>query len=94
MQVTAVGDAARRAARERQYIVCVGDIAVRVGRPFAARDANARALVDSGDRVLDLVVVEDELQRLVSFPEELCPIATARQRRAQGPLRVARGDER
>ena len=75
MELAAVRDTACRASRERQHVVGVGHIAVRVGRPFTVRDANARALVDPGDRVLDLVVVEDELQGLVSFPEELRPIA-------------------
>jgi len=94
VKLPAIRDAVRRAARERQHIVAVGDVAVRVCRPLAVRDANAGALVDAGDRVLDLVVIEDELQRLVPFPEELRPVTAARQCRAQGAFRVARRNDR
>jgi hypothetical protein len=41
--------------------------------------AHTGALIDTGDRVLDPLVVEDELQRLAPLPEELGPIAAARQ---------------
>jgi hypothetical protein len=94
VELAAVRDAARRAAREGQHIVGVGHVAVRVGRSLAVRDADAGALVHAGDGVLDLVVIEDKLKRLVTFPEQLSPVATARQGGAQRALRVTRGDSR
>ena len=90
----AVGDAARGAAGESDDVVEIGDVAVGVGRSLAARDADPRSLVDAGDGVLDLVVIEDKLQRLVTFPEELGPVTTARKGRAQRALRVTRGYSR
>jgi hypothetical protein len=77
MELAALGHASRRASGERHQVVDVGHVAVRVGRAFAARDADARTLIDAGDRVLDVAVVQDQLKRLVTLPEELSPIAAS-----------------
>jgi hypothetical protein len=92
MKLAALGDAACRAAGERDEIVGVGDVAVRVGRPLAAGDAYARTLIDAADRVLDVVVVEDQLKRLVTLPEELCPVAAPRERGADRLCDLPRTD--
>jgi hypothetical protein len=67
----------RRAPGKGHEVVDIGDVAVRVGRALAAGDADARALIDTRDRILDAAVVEDQLKRLVTLPEELSPIATS-----------------
>jgi hypothetical protein len=75
VQFAALGDASRSAASEGHQVIDVGHVAVYVGRSLAARHADARALIDAGDRVLDAVVVQDQLKRLVTLPKELSPIA-------------------
>src|SRR5713101_7874670 len=82
MEARSVGHAARRATRDGHDVVDVGHVAVRVDGLLAAHDANAGALIDTGYRVLDALIVEHELQGLVAFPEELGPVAAARQRGA------------
>jgi hypothetical protein len=77
MELAALGDASRRAPRQGHQVVDVGDVPVRVGGALPTRDANARALVDTRDRVFDAAVVEDQLKRLVTLPEELSPIAAS-----------------
>src|SRR6266568_495047 len=94
VELAAFGDASRRAPGEGHEVVDVGDVAVRVGRALAARYADARALIDSRDRVLDAAVVEDQLKCLVTLPEELSPIATSRKRGAERLSRFARADRR
>src|SRR5439155_27180765 len=75
VELAALGDASRRAPSEGHQVIDIGDIAVRIRRALPTRDADARALVDARDRVLDAVVIEDQLERLVTLPEELSPIA-------------------
>jgi hypothetical protein len=75
-------------------VVDVGHVAVRVYRLLPLDDAHAGALIDTGDRVLDALVVEHELQGLVAFPEELGPVAAARQRGAKRALDVSDGHDR
>jgi hypothetical protein len=94
VQLAALGDASRRLSGERQQVVDVRHVGVRVGRALATRDTDAGALIDSGDRVLDAVVVEDQLQRLVPLPEQLSPIAASRERGAQRLGSFARADRR
>jgi hypothetical protein len=77
VKLAALGDATRRAPGKGHEVVDIGDVAVRVGRALAAGDADARALIDTRDRILDAAVVEDQLKRLVTLPEELSPIATS-----------------
>src|SRR5688572_11642962 len=73
-----VGHAARRTTGDGHDVVRVGHVAVRVHGLLAMDHAYPGALIDTGDRVFDALVVEHELQRLVTFPEQLGPIATAR----------------
>jgi chloramphenicol 3-O-phosphotransferase len=94
MELAALRDAARGAPGEGHEVVDVGHIAVRVGRALAARYADARALIDSGNRIFDATVIEDQLERLVALPEELSPIATPRQRGAERLTCFARADRR
>src|SRR5436305_1896212 len=75
--VAAFRDATRRAAGEGDEVVDIGHVRIRVGRSLAAGHADAGTLIDPADRVLDVVVVEDELQGLVPLPEKLGPVAAA-----------------
>ena len=94
VELAAFGDASRRASGERHEVVDVGDVPVRVRRALAARDADARALIDTRDRVFDVAIVENQLKRLVTLPEELSPIATSRQRGPECLSCFARADRR
>jgi hypothetical protein len=94
VQLAALRDASSRASREGYEVIDVGNVPVRVGRALAARDADARTLVDAGDRILDARVVENELKRLVTLPEELGPVPTSRERGSQRLIRLARADRR
>src|SRR5438132_734472 len=76
VELAPLGDPACGPTGEGNEVVDVRDIAVRVGGPLALRDADAGALIDAADGVLDAAVVEDELQRLVPLPIELGPVAT------------------
>src|SRR5438876_1212002 len=69
--------AARRAARDGHDVVDICDVSVRVQGLVAARDSDAGSLVDAGDRVLDALIVEHELEGLVPFPEQLGPVTAA-----------------
>jgi hypothetical protein len=75
VEVAALRHASRRATGEGHEVVHVGHVAVRVGGALATRDPNARALIDTRDRIFDPAIVEDQLKRLVTLPEELSPIA-------------------
>ena len=77
VEVAALGDATGRAAGEGDEVVDIGHVRIRVGRSLAAGHADAGTLIDPADRVLDVVVVEDELQGLVPLPEKLGPVAAA-----------------
>jgi len=94
VELAALGDASRRASGEGHQVIDIGDVAIRIRRALAACDSDPRPLIDAGDRVLDAVVVEDQLKRLVALPEELCPIAAPRKRGAKRLGRFARGDRR
>jgi len=94
VELAALGDASSSAARERHQVVDVGDVSVRVGGALAARHADPRALIDARDRIFDAAIVEDQLKRLVTLPEELSPIATSRKRGANRLSRLARADRR
>jgi hypothetical protein len=94
VELAALGDASRRASGEGHQVIDIGDVAIRIRRALAARDSDPRALIDAGDRVLDAVVVEDQLKCLVTLPEELCPIAAPRKGGAQRLGRFARADRR
>jgi hypothetical protein len=94
VELPALGDAPRGAPGQGHQVIDVGHVAVRVGRALAARNPNARALIDAGDRVLDAAVVEDQLKCLVTLPEKLGPIAAARKRGAKRLSRFARADRR
>jgi len=94
MKAGSVGHAARRPSRDRHDVVRVRHVAVRVNRLLAVHHSNAGSLVDTGDRVLDALIVEDELQGFVSFPEELGPVATTRQRGTKCALDIADGHDR
>jgi hypothetical protein len=94
VELAALGDASRRASGEGHQVIDVGHVAVRVGRALAARDADARALIDARDRILNVIVVEDQLERLVTLPEELSPISTSRERGAERLTCFARADRR
>jgi len=92
VKLAALRDASRRPSGESHQVVDVRDIRVRVGRALAARHPDTRALIDPRDRVFDASVVEDQLKRLVTFPEELSPIAASRERGAKRLSRFARAD--
>jgi hypothetical protein len=77
VELAALGHASRRTSGEGHQVVDVGHIAVRIGRALAARYADARALIDARNRILDMAIVEDQLKRLVTLPEELSPIAAS-----------------
>jgi len=47
VEVAALGHAPGRAPRQGYQVIDIGHVAVRVGRALAARDANARALIDT-----------------------------------------------
>jgi hypothetical protein len=94
VQLAALGDASCGASGEGHQVVDIGHVAVRVGRSLAARHADTRALIYAGDRVFDAVVVEDQLKRLVTLPEELSPIAASRKRGAKRLGCFARADRR
>jgi hypothetical protein len=94
VELATLGDAFRRASGERHEVVDVGNVPVRVRRALAARDADARALIDTRDRIFDVAIVENQLKRLVTLPEELSPIATSRQCGAERLSRFARADRR
>jgi len=94
VELPALSDAACRPPREGHEVIDVGDVRVRVRGALAARDADAGALIDAGDRVFDAVVVEDQLESLVALPEELSPIAASRERGAERLSRFARADRR
>ena len=92
VKLAALRNASRRPSGEGHQVVDVRDIRVRVGRALAARHPDTRALIDAGDRVFDASVVEDQLKRLETFPEELSPIAASRERGAKRLSRFARAD--
>ncbi|MDQ2915231.1 MAG: hypothetical protein M3T56_18560 [Chloroflexota bacterium] len=94
VELSALGDAARGAPGEGHEVIDIGHVAVRVVRALAAGDADARALIDARDRILNVIVVEDQLERLVTLPEELSPIPTSRKRGAEGLSYFARADRR
>ena len=94
VEAGSVGHAAGGAPGDGHDVVNVGHVAVGVDRLLAAHDADAGSLVDAGDRVLDPLIIEDELQRLAPFPEQLGPIATARQCGADRALYIAYGHDR
>jgi hypothetical protein len=94
VELAAFGDASGGAPGEGHQVIDIGNVAVGVRGALATRDADARALIDSRDRVLDAAVVEDQLKRLVTLPEELSPIATSRERGANRLSRLARADRR
>jgi hypothetical protein len=85
VKLSALCDASRRSAGKGEQVIDVRNVGVRVSRALAARHSDAGALINAGDRVLDAVVVEDQLESLVTFPEELSPIASARE---SGPQRL------
>src|SRR5687767_2099592 len=93
MRLGALSDAGGGPAREGLEVVGIRDVRVREVLPVADLDPHSGALIDAGDGFLDLVVVEREGDRVVAFPEQLSPLAAARQRRAESALRVARGDD-
>ena len=76
VELAPLGDPPCGSTGKGNEVVDVRDVAVRVGGPLALRDADAGALIDAADGVLDAAVVEDELQRLVPLPVELGPVAT------------------
>jgi len=94
VELATFGDTSCRASSERHEIVDIGHVAVCICRALAAGDTDARALIDSRDRILDATVVEDQLKRLVTLPEELSPIATSRKRGAERLSSFARADRR
>ena len=94
VELAAIGDAARGAPGQRDQVVDIGDVPVRIRRALATRDADARTLIHAADRVLDASVVKDELQRLVPFPVELRPVPAPRERGAERVCRVARAYRR
>ena len=94
VQLGAIGDAARGAPGQRDQVVDIGDVPVRIGRALTAGDADARTLVYAADRIFNASVVEDELQRFVPFPVELRPVPAPRERGAERMCRVARADRR
>jgi hypothetical protein len=94
VELAALGDTPRCPSREGHEVIDVRDVPVRIGRSLAAGDADTRALVDAGDRVLDAPVVEDQLKRLVTLPEKLSPIAASRERGAQRLGCLASADRR
>jgi hypothetical protein len=94
VELAPLGDASRRAPGKCHEVVDIGHVSIRVRRALAARDADARALIDARDRIFDPAVVEDQLERFVTLPEELSPIATSRQRGAERLSCFARADRR
>jgi hypothetical protein len=94
VELTALSDTSRRSPGERHEVIDIGDIRIRVCRALTARHPDARALIDAGDRVFDALVVEDQLKGLVTFPEELGPVAAPRERGAERLSRFARADRR
>ena len=84
---------ADRFLQEGHDVIAIGHVAVRVGRALSAREADARALVDAADRVLDTAVVEHELERLVPLPEQFREVAAAGERGAKRALGVALGND-
>src|SRR5438477_115655 len=94
VKLAALSDASRCSSGEGHEVVDVRDIRVCVSRALTARHSDTGALIDAGDGVFDASVVEDQLKRLVTFPEELSPIAASRERGAERLSRFARADRR
>src|SRR5712692_1960618 len=94
VQAGPVDDTACRTTGDGHDVVDVGDVPVRIDHAFPMHDADTGSLVDTGDRIFDVPIVEDELERLVALPEDLRPLAASRERRAQRPPERRRRDHR
>ena len=94
VELATLRDTSRCPSGERHEVVDIGHVAVCVSGALATGHTDAGALIDSRDRILDTAVVEDQLKRLVTLPEELSPIATPRKRGAERLSSFARADRR